>query len=44
VDTFFSSTAGGLKYKGVWNYSTGVLPRNISLGDFFKISEEGNYS
>lgn len=39
-----SSSAGGLKYKGVWDYSTGVLPNDIAVGDFFKISVEGDYN
>ena len=26
VDNLLSSSSGGLKYKGVWDYSTGALP------------------
>ena len=44
VDNLLSSSVGGLKYKGVWDYSTGALPSDVSLGSFFKISVEGNFS
>ncbi|MEI6426579.1 MAG: hypothetical protein WCO66_04475, partial [Candidatus Absconditabacteria bacterium] len=44
VDTLLSSSVGGLRYKGVWDYSTGVLPSDIAVGYFFKVNTEGNHN
>ena len=44
VDNLISSTVGGLRYKWIWDYSTGTLPSDVSLGYFYKISTEGDYN
>ncbi|MCX6823706.1 MAG: hypothetical protein NT085_01070 [candidate division SR1 bacterium] len=44
VDNLLAGFAGGLTYKGVWEYSTGDLPMDIILGDFYKISVSGDFN
>jgi len=44
VDNAISALAGGLTYRGSRDYSTGVLPADISTGDMYLIISGGNFN
>ncbi len=44
VDNLLAGLAGGLLYKWAWDYSTGNLPEDISLGDLYTTLLAGDFN